>query len=296
MRKLILLVILVVYAVSMAAPCLPYGSIGFPAYIRSPDQLADWLKSEFTYEMKFPDYKQTVEETLKRHSGDCDDFASLSSSVLDNLGIKNDIVVIKFRQLGIMHAVCAFKDGKTYSFISNRSIVRTNGHSTNEAIAEIYPDWERLIYTSTGGKELRVVDRGYTGGAGSATLSIPSMCSDLIGPEQRDMGMIEFMLAGQLSNLKRSGMRFGISTLIMIFKDGANSHFRFLFRNLQLTPEGFRVPCVAEDIDGTRTYYATFSISEDLSGFKMSVYPESDLKRVNQFNDVMPHPLESEPA
>ena len=290
MRKKILMVALVVCCLSIPSTCSSYDVINFPSSIRTPEQLANWLSREFTYEFKFPDYGQTVEETLSRRSGDCEDFAQLSQMILNNIGIKNDIVVIRFRQISILHAVCIFKYGDTYSFMSSRNMVRTKGRSIDEAITELFPDWDKIIYLAAGRQFGRTVDRGYAGTAGSSTLSAPSMYSSLLGPEQFDIGMIRFMIESKLNLLKRSGMRFGISTFMTIFKDSAQSHIRFLFNKVQLTAEGFRVPCTAQDKDGIRTYYALFSVADAAEGFTMTVYPENDWKRVNQFNNIIPHP------
>lgn len=290
-KKILLMVVVAVYSLSVTSTVFPYNSNGLPGSIKSPEELANWLHNEFTYELKFPDYKQTLDETLKKRRGDCEDFALLSHMILNDLGIKNEVIIIKYRQMNIMHAVCIFKYGNKYSFMSNREMVRTNGLSINDAITETFPDWDKLTYLTADGQFGRTIERGYAVGIGASTLSTPSMYGMLLGLEHRDIGMIKFMLESRLSSLARSGMRFSALTFRTIFKDSSYSHVRFLFDKMQLMSGGFHVVCLAEDEDGARIYHALFSIGASRKGFTVAVYPETDRKRVSQFNNIIPHPL-----
>ena len=96
--------------------------------------------------MKLPDKPQTPQETLKLRTGDCDDFASLAKAILASNGIKSDLVIIKYRELNIMHAICMYKEADgTYSFISNSELKRTGELNFTDAIAKYYPDWKKIM-------------------------------------------------------------------------------------------------------------------------------------------------------
>lgn len=290
-RRLFSIFAILVFSLSISLPASPYNTIDIPGHIKSPEELARWLHNEFTYEFQFPNHKQTLDETLSRRAGDCEDFALLSQAVLNRIGVKNDIIIVKFRQLSIMHAVCMFKQGAKYSLISNREIVRTHGRSINEGITEVFPDWEKLIYLASDGSWGRTIDRGYTGRMGSSMLSVASMYGNLLGPEERDMGMIRFMLERELGSLAKSGMQFSANTFVTIFKDRREKHVKFLYDKMELTAGGFRVACVAEDKDGVRTYYALFPIKASQKSLTVAIYSETDWKRINQFNNILHHPL-----
>ena len=116
--------------------------------VRTPEALACWLSNNFRYELKLTDAWQTPEETIKLKKGDCDDFALLAQAVLKGLGIKSDVVIIKFRGLNVLHAICIWKEETgSYSFISNCELTRTGKADIQQAIAKFYPDVESIIYT-----------------------------------------------------------------------------------------------------------------------------------------------------
>jgi len=112
------------------------------SFIHTPSQLSGWLIKEFNYRGEFPDYWQSAQQTLELKGGDCEDFAILSHAILTELGIENNIVLVKFRDLRQFHALCIFKDKGAYSFISNQKLIRTKATSIEQAIEKIYPDWE----------------------------------------------------------------------------------------------------------------------------------------------------------
>ncbi len=121
---------------------------GVPSSVNTPQALADWLSTEFTYRFEITDRWQDPQETIDSKEGDCEDFAALASKILWGLGISNDILVVKFRDLKIAHAICAWKDksGK-YSFISNRELFRTGEGEIENALAKYYPDCQGIILT-----------------------------------------------------------------------------------------------------------------------------------------------------
>ena len=114
-------------------------------FIDSPDKLAQWMSSEFTYVMKFPDTSQLVNETLKIKSGDCEDFAVLASFFLDKMGIENEVYVVAYRDLGVQHAVCVWKNSDgCISFISNTKIYHTSQRDISASMKYVYPDCESI--------------------------------------------------------------------------------------------------------------------------------------------------------
>jgi hypothetical protein len=129
-----------------AVPCDAQDSGGVPRSIRTPEQIVSWFASEFEYQLKMPDRPQTPTETLELRTGDCDDFAALAKVILEGQGIKSDVVIIKYRGLNIMHAICIYKENNgTYSFISNKELQRTGETDMTRAVAKFYPDMERIM-------------------------------------------------------------------------------------------------------------------------------------------------------
>ncbi|MFH1552160.1 MAG: transglutaminase-like domain-containing protein [Candidatus Omnitrophota bacterium] len=134
---------------------------GVPASVNTPQTLADWFSSEFGYRFEMTDEWQDPQVTIDSKEGDCEDFAVLASRVLCGLGISNDILVVKFKDLKIAHAICAWKDenGK-YSFISNRNLVRTGKSEIDDAIGKYYPDYEGIIFTDENRRYIGMIGRG----------------------------------------------------------------------------------------------------------------------------------------
>ena len=111
MKKMILLVKNVVLIVAAMAyllvfPALAQELSGVPSSIHTPEQLVKWFSSEFEYQMKMPDKPQSLNETLTLKTGDCDDFATLAAAVLERSGIRSEVLIIKYKGLNIMHAIC----------------------------------------------------------------------------------------------------------------------------------------------------------------------------------------------
>ncbi len=140
----------------MSLACLLYNGPAFaqeaggvPGSVRTPEQIARWFSSEFKYQMTLPDSPQSPGETIARRTGDCDDFAVLAAEILARSGIPSDVIIIKYEGLGMMHAICIFKDKDgTYSFISNMEYHRTHMHDVAGAVAKYYPDYENIIYSN----------------------------------------------------------------------------------------------------------------------------------------------------
>lgn len=133
--------------------------LAVPGSVTSPAQLSRWFTAEFKYETEMPDRWASPEETLSLKKGDCEDFAVLAQVVLARLGISSDVIIISFKGLNQGHAVCLFKNGATYSFISSQKLIRTHGVTVTEAIQEKYPDWEKLVFTTADGQDYKILVR-----------------------------------------------------------------------------------------------------------------------------------------
>lgn len=158
-KKSACIVILIASILSLPRLSLAQPLDAVTSFIRTPPELSAWLSREFRYEMEIPDYWQQAEETLDTRKGDCEDFAIFSQAVLRRLGIRSDIVIIKFKGLNLSHAISIFKNGEFYSFFSNQKLVQTKGRSVTEAIQERYPDWDKIIFTNVQKQTLKVILR-----------------------------------------------------------------------------------------------------------------------------------------
>ncbi|MCU0651413.1 MAG: hypothetical protein MUC39_00505 [Candidatus Omnitrophica bacterium] len=148
-----------VILLSLPTICLARQVEDVASFIHSPEELSEWLPQNVQYELEMPDYWQSAEETLKRHKGDCDDFAILSSAILSELKIPNQVLIIKFRGISLSHAVCAFKSGEFCAFVSNGQIISTKAYLIRGAVEEAYPDWETIVFTNANKDRLKVVSR-----------------------------------------------------------------------------------------------------------------------------------------
>jgi hypothetical protein len=136
------ILVLVLVGISLAE------DLRVPAAVNSPRALSAWLAGNFRYELKLTDAWQTPQETIALRKGDCDDFALLAQAVLKRAGIKSDVVILKFKGLSVMHALCIWKDSDgLYSFFSNFEMYRTGKADIRQAISKFYPDVEDVIFT-----------------------------------------------------------------------------------------------------------------------------------------------------
>ena len=284
----------IAYAVSFASPGPAFASDSIPYFVRSPEALVEWLQSEFVYELKFPDRRQAPDETIRRRTGDCEDFAILSRAVLERLGIASDVIIIKFREIGVMHAICIFQRGSTFSFISNKEMIRTRGHSITAAVTEKYPDWEKIIYLTASGDFGKKVNRRYSIDLAANNLAVPSLYGELLSIKHKDVGIIKQVLQEQLQRISRAGMPLNAGTFMTILREGSFDHadgrsLRFLFKDLELTAAGFRTICTAEDSSGVREYTILFSLNRDkFGGFAAAVYSREEWQRLSGYAEAMP--------
>ena len=116
--------------------------------IRTPEDLAQWFSSKFTYAMEIPDRWQKAEETLSLKTGDCEDFAILSRALLDKMGIRCEIVIVEFKGLPMAHAICAWQDAQKVNLMSNGKLYKIKADSIESAIKKVYPDWKKIRFAN----------------------------------------------------------------------------------------------------------------------------------------------------
>ena len=149
MRKVFFVILVIIAAAASLVVPSAYASQGMEkamSGIQSPEDIARFFSQEFTYTMTLPDRAHTPEETIETMSGDCEDLAILASAMLTRMGIENQVIVIKFSDLRIAHAVCIWKDRNGYySFISNQELQRTSQSTAEDAIRKFYPDCQALV-------------------------------------------------------------------------------------------------------------------------------------------------------
>ena len=121
-----------------------------PMSIQNPQTFATWLEEDFHYRLELPDKWQTPQETIDSKAGDCEDFALLASAFLNQMGIPNDVVILKFAGLNVSHAICLWKDGTgSYNFISDRKLQLTGEPDIKKAIGKFYPDCKKIIFSDS---------------------------------------------------------------------------------------------------------------------------------------------------
>jgi len=148
----------------LAVPAVLYAKTldDFPSHIKTTEQLTEWYSGEFKYRMEYPDNWQTPRETIQFKEGDCEDFAFLSSDFLTRQGISNDVIIVKFRDLDVTHAICVWREnGGKYAFISNRRIIHTDESDLNMVLNKYYPDWENFSFVSPERSSFQRASRPY---------------------------------------------------------------------------------------------------------------------------------------
>lgn len=130
--------------------------------IKNPAELSNLLATEFRYETEMPDRWSKAEETAVAKKGDCEDFAILAQEILKRINIDSQILIIKYKGISQAHAICIFKEGDTYSFISNQELVRTNAPTVTAAVEEQYTDWESIKITDAKNRQLQFISRNNT--------------------------------------------------------------------------------------------------------------------------------------
>lgn len=144
-RQLSIIIFGIALIFILSGECLA-GNFGLEiSRIKTPQALASWLAKNFSYAIESRDVWQSPQETLETKSGDCEDFAILAQDVLNKIGISSQIMVVRFKDSNLAHAICIWKnESGYYEFISNKELIRTTSPSIQGAISYYYPDWGQL--------------------------------------------------------------------------------------------------------------------------------------------------------
>lgn len=118
----------------------------YPASIKTPTDLSQWMIKSFVYQDEEIDYWKTPEETIKDKSGDCEDFAILSKKVLKDLGHKAYVIVLVNKDKSkFSHAVCLFQEkNKTYSVIDNQYYYSFKYKNWKKLLNKIYSQYKEV--------------------------------------------------------------------------------------------------------------------------------------------------------
>jgi len=118
----------------------------YPASIKTPRDLSNWLKNNFTYQWEDEDYWKTPEETVRDKTADCEDFAILSKKVLTDLGHRAYLTILmpkKKNDYG--HAICLFREkDKTYSVIDNQYYYPLKYKDWKDILDRFYSNYKKV--------------------------------------------------------------------------------------------------------------------------------------------------------
>ncbi len=135
---------------SLLPICLGQDLKGIPSSVKSPQDVEKWL-SGFKSQMQLPDVPQTAKEMLNTRAGDCDDFAVLASRALAGLGIFSRVLVIKFKDTNIRHAICLWKnENGSYDFFTTQRLIHTGETNVDDVLKRYYPYSENVSVLDTG--------------------------------------------------------------------------------------------------------------------------------------------------
>lgn len=99
--------------------------------IRSLEDYAGWLKTNILYKSDGPkDSWSPADQTLRRKTGDCEDYAFLNIAVLKVLGFKPQMFILSGKDG--YHAICAFVKDGTFSLFDNNRLKETTARSIPE--------------------------------------------------------------------------------------------------------------------------------------------------------------------
>lgn len=134
-----------IFLVQFSMPlCFGQELAGIPSSVKNPHDLEKWL-SGFKSQMQLPDVPQTAQEMLTTRAGDCDDFATLASKALAGLGISSTVLVIKFKDSNIRHAICLWKDENgSYDFFTTKKLVHAGEQNVDGVMKRYYPNSESV--------------------------------------------------------------------------------------------------------------------------------------------------------
>lgn len=111
----------------------------------SPEEIASYLKQEFTFQedpslFNEPDYWQEPEEFLNRKRGDCEDYAILAKTILEQQGSEAFLLSL-YGGSGYAHTVCVFVDDRGYSVINQDRVIHYQAASLETLAGLLCPTW-----------------------------------------------------------------------------------------------------------------------------------------------------------
>lgn len=96
--------------------------------INSLEDYARWLEQHIRYEADFrPDQWARPEDFLYQRRGDCEDFASLTTTVMRLFGHQPHFLALT--RPGRSHAICTFRQGDHYIWFDNATMKKTKANS-----------------------------------------------------------------------------------------------------------------------------------------------------------------------
>lgn len=101
-----------------------------------------WYKSDLEVHGK-REYWQDPEETLKRRTGDCEDFAILAKAALTKLGYRPFLLGV-FPERGVGHVVCCYLEPKRllYYTIDNKKGNKKRAHHMWDVPGKVMKNWK----------------------------------------------------------------------------------------------------------------------------------------------------------
>lgn len=121
----------------------------YPSTVTDVRSLAIWLQENFQYQDEDEDYWKSPEETVRDKGGDCEDFAILSSVVLDDLKIKSYILVVTYIDEQDAHAITVFENGRGgYDYFSNNALIKMNAPTLRGLLNRAYHNWRTASFVT----------------------------------------------------------------------------------------------------------------------------------------------------
>ena len=107
--------------------------------IHSLDEYALWLKKNIQYQKDSRDNWASVEETLNKKFGDCEDYAFLNAAILEVLGYQPHILALTHQNRNGSggHAICAFQKDGYYLWFDNGLLKKTTAKTLKGLAIEV---------------------------------------------------------------------------------------------------------------------------------------------------------------
>ena len=113
--------------------------------LKTPDNIAHYLWRNFLFEndqrlFGREEYRQSAEEFLSNHRGDCEDFANMAYTLLRLNGIEAFLMNIYGSHFA--HTICIFKENGKYQAIDGSDLKRVQAENLGELAGRIHPSWK----------------------------------------------------------------------------------------------------------------------------------------------------------